>query len=202
MARLFTAMTSIVIAAASQVTAADLPSGRLIPRFGRMDLMCKLALLAVESLGANFDAQPRDRTGICLAAGAGSLAADFDFWSGHDAVGGPSGTLFAYTLPSAAIGEIAIRHRLTGPNLCLVGGDTVLPEARDMLLRGEAEACLCISCNVVTPGIAEMIQVEPAARASALFLQRGSGGLRKLHESDRDIALVCSSLTAKNSPGL
>jgi len=202
MARWFTAMTSIVIAAASQVTAADLPLGRTIPRFGRMDLMCKLALLAVETLGAGFDAQSRERTAICLTAGEGSLAADFDFWSGHDAVGGPSGTLFAYTLPSAAIGEIAIRHRLTGPNLCLVGDDAVLPEAREMLLRGEAEACLCIACHVVTPGIAEMIHAAPAARASALFLRRGNGGLRELQESDQDIALICSALTAKNSPRL
>ena len=195
-------MTSIVIAAARQVTGTDLPSGRAIPRFGRMDLMCKLALLAVEALGADFDTQPRERTAICLTAGEGSLAADLDFWSGHDAVGGPSGTLFAYTLPSAAIGEIAIRHRLTGPNLCLIGEDTVLPEARDMHLRGEAEACLCIACHVVTPALAEMIRAAPVARASALFLRRGNGGLRELRECDLDIAVVCSALTAKNSPGL
>jgi len=102
-------------------------------RFGRMDLASQLALLAVEALGLDFQAWPRDRIGICLAARSGSLAADLDFWSGRDAAGGPSPTLFAYTLPSAAIGEIAIRHRITGPDLCLVGGDAALRELVDSL---------------------------------------------------------------------
>jgi 3-oxoacyl-(acyl-carrier-protein) synthase len=195
-------MTSVIITAARNVTSADLPAGRLIPRFGRMDLMCKLALLAVEPFAASFDAQPRDRIAICLTAACGSLAADFDFWSGHDAVGGPSGTLFAYTLPSAAIGEIAIRHRITGPNLCTVGGDMMLADAREMLLRGEADACVCISCDVLTPAIAELIHVAPTARASALFLRPGTGGLRELRESDRDVGLLCSALTAQNPTGL
>ena len=185
-------MDNIFILATSRVTEADVRVARLGKRFGRLDLASQLALLAVESLGINFDSHPRDRIGICLAARAGSLATDSDFWRGRDIVGGPSPTLFAYTLPSAAIGEIAIRHRLTGPNLCVVGEDIVLCEARDLLQRGEVEACLCISCNVVTPAIAEMIQTAPAARAGAVFLQCGSGGLRELRENDRDIEALCA----------
>jgi hypothetical protein len=114
-------MNKIVITATSQVTEADLKSARLGARFGRLDLSSQLALLTVESLGIDFGKFSRDRIAICLAAKTGSLSTDFDFWQGRDAVGGPSPTLFAYTLPSAAIGEIAIRHRLTGPNLCFVG---------------------------------------------------------------------------------
>ncbi len=191
-------MDKIFIAAASLVTEAHVRVARLGTRFGRLDLASQLALLAVESLGINFDSQPRDRIGICLAARAGSLATDLDFWRGRDIVGGPSPTLFAYTLPSAAIGEIAIRHRLTGPNLCVVGEDVILSEARGLIQRGEAEACLCISCNVVTPAIAEMIQLPPAARASALFLQRGGDGLRELGENDRDIEALCRVLCAQD----
>ena len=86
-----------------------------------MDLMSQLALLAVEALGFSFEAWPRDRVGICMAAAAGSLSTDLDYWNGRNNVGGPSPTLFTYTLPSAPIGEIAIRHQLTGPNLCFVG---------------------------------------------------------------------------------
>jgi len=192
-------MDKIFISAASHVTEADVRAARLGTRFGRLDLACQLALLAVESLGINFDAQPRDRIGICLAARAGSLATDLEYWRDRDAVGGPSPTLFAYTLPSAAIGEIAIRHRLTGPNLCLVGEDVVVSEARDLLQRGEAESCLCISCNVVTPALAEMIQSPVAAGASALFLQRCGGGLRELLENDRDIESLCALVCARNS---
>src|SRR5258707_7442090 len=113
-------MDKIIITATSQVTGVDLKSARLGTRFGRLDLSSRLALLAVESLGVDFGKFSRDRIAICLAASAGSLATDFDFWSGRDAVGGPSPTLFAYTLPSAAIGEIAIRHRLTRAELWLM----------------------------------------------------------------------------------
>jgi len=186
----------IFISATSLVTEADVRTARLGTRFGRLDLASQLALLAVESLGIDFDSQPRDRIGICLAARAGSLATDFDFWRRRDIVGGPSPTLFAYTLPSTAIGEIAIRHRLTGPNLCWVGEDIILPEARELIQLGEVEACLCISSNVVTPSIAEMIQAAPAACAAAIFLQRGGDRLRELRENDRDIERLCRLIRA------
>jgi 3-oxoacyl-(acyl-carrier-protein) synthase len=166
-------MDKIVITAKSQVVEADLNSARLGARFGRLDLSSQLALLAVESLGVDFGKFSRDRIAICLAASAGSLSTDFDFWAGRDAVGGPSPTLFAYTLPSAAIGEIAIRHRLTGPNLCFVGDDKMLlPEATDLLRRGAADACVCVYCEVVSSAVAETMRVPPAARASAFFLSR------------------------------
>ena len=189
-------MNRIVIAATSRVTETDASAARLGPRFGRLDLASRLALLAVEALGVNFEMQPRDRLGICLAARAGSLATDLEFWGGRDGVGGPSPTLFAYTLPSAAIGEIAIRHGLTGPNLCVVGEDSVLAEARDLLQRGEVEACLCLSCNIVTPALAAMIRSTSVASASAIFLQRGGSGGRELRENDRDIESLCAQHSA------
>src|SRR5580765_1044665 len=138
-------MANLVITAASTVSGEDVRAARLGTRFGRMDLASQLALLAVEPLASHFDQLPRERIAICLAARTGSLATDAEYWKGRDAVGGLSPTLFTYTLPSAAIGEIAIRHRLTGPNLCLVGSsEGVLPEAAEMLRRGEADSCLCI----------------------------------------------------------
>jgi 3-oxoacyl-(acyl-carrier-protein) synthase len=164
-------MDKIVIAATSQVTEADLKSARLGTRFGRLDLSSQLALLAVESLGVDFGKFSRDRIAICLAAKAGSLSTDFDFWQGRDAVGGPSPTLFAYTLPSAAIGEITIRHKLTGPNLCFVGDDKMLlPEAKDLLRRGEADACVCVFCEIISTAIAKIIESTPVAGVRAFFM--------------------------------
>jgi 3-oxoacyl-(acyl-carrier-protein) synthase len=192
-------MDDIVISSANTVTDDEPGVSRAGARFGRLDSASQLVFLAVESLGIDFKAFPPDRIGVCLAAPAGSLATDLEFWRGRDAVGGPSPTLFAYTLPSAAIGVIAIRHGITGPNLCLVGEDCILCEARDMLLRGEVEACLCLSCNVVTPELGAMIQAAPASRACALFLQRGGHGLRKLLENDRDIESICMALCPRDS---
>ena len=166
-------MNDIAITATSQVTGDDVRTARLGTRFGRLDLLSQVALLAVENLGINFDALSRDRVGICLAAGAGSLSTDVDYWNGRDGAGGPSPTLFAYTLPSAAVGEIAIRHKLTGPNLCFVGGeDAAMSEARAWLQAGTVDACLCVSSNVVSEALSKLTGGSPAASAKAWFLQR------------------------------
>jgi len=192
-------MDKTLITATSQVTEADLKSARLGTRFSRLDLSSQLALLAVESLSVDFEKYSRDRIAICLAAHAGSLSTDFDFWHGRGAVGGPSPTLFAYTLPSAAIGEIAIRHRLTGPNLCFVGDDKIiLSEAADLLRRDEADACICVYCDVISPAAAKIIQVPSAASASALFLTHGGDGLHVLREFDRDMKLLCARFRVEN----
>src|SRR6266404_1905083 len=179
--RSFSAMNDLVVTAASLVTETDLSSSRLGPRSSRLDLASRLALLAVESLASKFDTVPRDRIAICLAATAGSLSTDVEYWKGWALVGGPSPTLFAYTLPSAAIGEIAIRHRLTGPNLCFVGGDAeLLAEARDLIYRGEADGCVCVSCNIVTAEAAALIQELPVTSARAVFVTAAVSGIYSL----------------------
>ena len=165
-------MDNLVITPSSMVTGDDVRDARLGSRFGRMDLISQIALLAVEPLAAHFDSLPRERIAICLAAKTGSLATDTQYWNGRDAAGGPSPPLFTYTLPSAAIGEIAIRHRITGPNLCLVGDGDVLPEAAELVRGGEADGCVCVLANVVSPALAEMITATPAATAHAFFVRR------------------------------
>jgi 3-oxoacyl-(acyl-carrier-protein) synthase len=187
-------MTKISIAAVSVVAEADLVSARFGQRFGRLDLQSQLAVLAVESLKINFDEFPRDRVGICLAASAGSLTTDVNFWNGRNGVGGPSPTLFAYTLPSAAAGEIAIQFKLTGPNLCFVGDDKIIfPEAIDLIQRGEADGCVGVFCETVSTDLAKIISAPPAATACAIFLKRGDGR-HALPEFDRDMKRLCALL--------
>lgn len=192
----------IAIAAASTVTEADLKSARLGQRFGRLDLQSQLALLAVASLKVDFTALPLDRIGICLAASAGSLATDFNFWQGRNGVGGPSPTLFAYTLPSAAVGEIAIHFGLTGPNLCFVGDDKMLlPAATDLIRSDKIGGCLCVFCEVISADIAKIISAPPAATACAMFLRAAEGfsGGRELREFDRDMKALCALISPLNS---
>lgn len=185
-------MNSLVITAASKVTPAEVKTARLGPRFGRLDPASQLALLAVESLGIDFEKLPRERIGICLAARAGSLSTDVEFWKGRDAVGGPSPTLFAYTLPSAAMGEIAIRHKLMGPNLCFTGDSRqVLTEAAELIRRGEADACVCVGVNVISESAGRLIQTSPASWATAIFLTRtGTGISLPLEEKERSMELL------------
>jgi 3-oxoacyl-(acyl-carrier-protein) synthase len=195
------AMNELSIIAASSVTAADLPTAtHLGKRFGRLDLQSQLSLLAVAALKDNFANFAPDRVGIIFAASAGSLSTDVNFWEGRNGVGGPSPTLFAYTLPSAAVGEIAIHFKLTGPDLCFVGdGKNLFSEARDLIERGEADAVVCIFCDAVTTGCGKIILTAPIAAAQAVFIARGKG-INKLREFDRDTnafrALISSAKSA------
>jgi 3-oxoacyl-(acyl-carrier-protein) synthase len=158
-----------------------------------------LALLAVESLKMDFNEFARDRVGICLATSVGSLSTDVNFWQGRNGVGGPSPTLFAYTLPSAAVGEIAIHYKLTGPNLCFVGDDQiVLPEAVDLIRRGAADGCVCVFSEVVSADLAKIISSPPAAAAWAVFLKRGDGR-HEWREFDRDMKALCALISQTKS---
>lgn len=182
-----------MVTAMSSVTAADLLQAKLGVRQARLDLASRLAVLAVESLGLDFEVIPRERLGICLAARRGSLATDAEYWKGRDLVGGPSPTLFAYTLPSAAIGEIAIRYKLTGPCLCFVGeAEVMLTAAADLIHRGEVEGCLCVLCDVVTAEVAELTGSEPVASACALYLSKGTEGLCAWGDIGRDMEMLCA----------
>ena len=166
-------MDKLVITATHIVNGDDVRAARLGTRFGRMDLMSQLALLAVEPLAPHFESVARERIAICLAAGASSLATDLEYWKGRDNTGGPSPTLFTYTLPSAALGEIAIRHRITGPPLCFVGaGDEVLAEAAELLQQGEVDGCICVFVNVVSASLKEMTGRPEAAEGKAFYISR------------------------------
>jgi len=191
-------MDNLVITATHIVNGDDVREARLGTRFGRMDLMSQLALLAVEPLAPHFESVARERIAICLAAGASSLATDLEYWKGRDNTGGPSPTLFTYTLPSAALGEIAIRHRITGPPLCFVGSSRdVLPEAAELLRSGGVDAVVCVSVNVVAPVLAEWLVVPPAATACAALVRIGGPDGHELGEFDRDLEALCHYVLAQ-----
>lgn len=192
-------MTDAFILAANSVTSADVANARLGTRFGRMDLTSQLSLLAIEPFTPYFESFARDRIAIVLAARAGSLPTDVAYWNARNEPGGLSPTLFTYTLPSAAIGEIAIRHRLTGPNLCFVGGsEAVLPEATELLRTGEADACVAVFAHVVSSVLTEKILLPEVARSCAVFIGRNGPGLTVLGENRRDMEALCANLRPQN----
>ena len=185
-------MDKLAIVAANLTTGEAARNARLSPRFGRMDLASQLALVAAEPLAKHFEAANRQRVAIVLGASAGSLSTDIEYWDGRNITGGLSPTIFTYTLPSAAIGEIAIRHRLTGPNLCFVGDDSCLAgEAADLIRRGEADLCLCIYCDVVSKAAAQVTGMAESARAGALLLARAREGLSLSQENGCGILALC-----------
>ena len=128
------------------------------PRFGRMDALSRLGLMAVELLGVEF--ADKDNVGVVLETRCGSLLADRQFLRML------SPSVFTYTLPSTAIGEICIRHKLRGPVLCLMGmnsdGRQALEQAQAWLQTGETKSCICLYADA--PG-------DAPAMAGALYLQ-------------------------------
>jgi len=147
-------------------------SPRPFDRFGRLDVLCKHAVAAVEMLGLPGldEGATRPDTALVLGSEHGSLDVDVRFWRSIGEPGGASPKLFSYTLPSTALGEIAIRHRITGPNLCLAAGPDsgllALWEGAQLVASGEVPRCLCIACDALSAPLA----VPPHARGYAFLL--------------------------------
>jgi hypothetical protein len=126
-------------------------------RFGRMDLLSRLGLIAVELLGAGFEKMEpaqRDAMGVCVETRSGCLATDVRFLQM------PLASTFAYTLPSTVVGEICIRHRFRGPVMCLLpapGQGGSVETALGWLGRGEAGTCVCVSCDLWDKKIAASV---------------------------------------------
>jgi hypothetical protein len=129
-------------------------------RFGRMDLLSKYVSVAVEMLGL-----PRPPAGglnlstaVVLGTAWGCQGVDGDFYRGIVKGDGPSPTLFAYTLPTIAVGEICIRHSLGGPSYCFQAGAesglAALFEGLRLLQEGDCERCLCIMADAWSGDIA------------------------------------------------
>jgi hypothetical protein len=153
-------------------------------RFGRMDLLSRLGLMAVELLDAGFETwEPaqRDAVGVCVETCSGCTAADAQFLQT------PLAATFAYTLPSTVLGEICIRHRFRGPILCLLpkpGQGGSLEAALGWLNRGEADACVCVACDLMDKKFAaSMLSPQDAPgggwQSGAVLIGRQTGASRK-----------------------
>jgi hypothetical protein len=132
--------------------------GRVDPTFRRLDRLSRALVLATEAagLGRWLDDGGRRETALVLETGRGCLEADLEFAAGLRA-GAPQAPVFPYTLPSTPLGELALRHGLRGPTLCLCtdasapqqGGRTALAEARALLEEGEARWALVACAEVL-----------------------------------------------------
>jgi len=150
-------------------------SQRPFDRFGRLDLLCKAAVAAAEMLELPVPepGESRPDTALVLGTDLGCIDVDLRFCRSMAEEGGASPKLFSYTLPSTALGELAIRHQVTGPNLCLSAGPgsglLALWEGAKLLLAGEARCCIAIGAEAAAPPAVP----EPILRACAFLLDRG-----------------------------
>jgi hypothetical protein len=95
------------------------------PKFFKMDNLCKLGFLASELLlnGKNISENyPGDEVGILLSNAGSSIDTDRNHQKSisNREEYFPSPSVFVYTLANIVIGEICIRHKLSGESYFLI----------------------------------------------------------------------------------
>ena len=130
---------------------ANWPFETRFENFRLLDPLSRVTAMAVEALECEF----AEDAAIVLATTQGCLWADRQFEISRSGDLRPG--LFPYTLPSAAIAAVAIRHGIRGPTLCLCGStEQAMEEAERFLETGEASAVLVCTGDVVPPDTLSM----------------------------------------------
>ena len=122
------------------------------PKFYKMDILSQLAFVAAEQLKKSLPLKG-EVEGVCLFNHSSSIVADRQFlstisdaenftdalapWRADKARIFPSPSVFVYTLPNIAAGEIAIRHHVTGETSFYI-----LPKKDEALMQQILEATI------------------------------------------------------------
>lgn len=128
--------------------------GRSDETFRRLDVASRMLVLAGAAAGLP-DMLPSGAaaaTGIVVETSLGCLDADLRF-ARSMAAGMCDGPVFAYTLPSTGLGELALRHGLRGPTVCL----STVPEQRGAALREAALLLATGECDLVVAGLVDVL---------------------------------------------
>lgn len=184
--------------------------------FARADPLTKIASAAAELLSPAFetaDDEERTSIGVTMGTSSGSLEIDGRYWQFVKREGKGSPMMFTYTLPSTALGEIAIRHKLRGPILCLLctpqENGQALDEACRAIALGEAESFVCVYANAVEEEASHFSRAidnngETGAVESAAYAvlvesaeaaeRRGQSPVEKLGSTRPDLVSLCEAL--------
>ncbi len=149
--------------------------GRADETFRRLDRVSRALVLAGEAAGL-ARVIPRAfaaSTGLSFETVLGCLDADLRF-ADSMAAGMCDGPVFAYTLPSTCLGELALRHGLRGPTVCTATEPSQrglgLQVAAQLLATGEADFVVAGHVDVLAiarPGVEPQCAVVVAVLAAA-----------------------------------
>lgn len=120
------------------------------PKFFKMDELCKLTFIGAELLLQHHPkTHASDETSIVLMNRSASLQSDEMHQQAIQQADNyfPSPSVFVYTLPNVAIGELCIRHQITGENYFFVSDrfDAVLLTEYTTLLFAENRCKTCVA---------------------------------------------------------
>ena len=115
------------------------------PKFFKMDALSKLGILCAEQIlvSETISKVPKEKTAIVLSNKSSSLQTDKAYSKTMSNF--PSPSVFVYTLPNIVIGEISIKHKITGENAFFIEpvfNAQLLHNYTELLLQ-ESEAVLC-----------------------------------------------------------
>ncbi|HWY09944.1 MAG TPA: 3-oxoacyl-ACP synthase [Bacteroidia bacterium] len=121
------------------------------PKFHKMDNLSKLGLIATDAAIKGNDFLQRNKpeaTAVVMVNKASSLDTDRIHQQSINDKNNylPSPATFVYTLPNIVIGEIAIKHKLTGENLFLVCNEfdaQLLIDQAQITFSQETRAAIC-----------------------------------------------------------
>jgi hypothetical protein len=116
------------------------------PKFYKMDVLSKMALLADALLSDELFVSPDDDLQLIFANTSSSKRTDLDFIHSYKKEGAPSPSLFVYTLPNIVTGELSIRRKRHGENAFFISPEFDPQLFVDQILfsfqRGNKQ-CLC-----------------------------------------------------------
>lgn len=142
----------------SEVPLSRLPAAHRV-RVGRVDRLCRFFLaasyMALEDADLSIEAGEADRIGISFGTGLGCLLTNEEYNQRVIAQGpaAASPRLFAYTVSSAAAGEVSIALGITGPNLTshagLAAGLGAVGYGFELIQTGRADVVLAGGGDVI-----------------------------------------------------
>ena len=95
------------------------------PRFHKMDLVCKLGIVASSSLLVDVGQTLANyNCAIIMSSNKGCSTSDLKYSTSLvSSEGTPFPALFTYTLPNIVLGELSIKHQIKGENFCFISKD-------------------------------------------------------------------------------
>jgi hypothetical protein len=120
------------------------------PKFFKMDELSKLAFIATEALFRDQLSESFGEEDVAIVLGnkTSSIASDQRHAGSFEDRDNyfPSPAVFVYTLPNIMLGEICIRHQITGENTCFLlnhfDGEFLYNYAKDLFEQENYQYCI------------------------------------------------------------
>jgi 3-oxoacyl-[acyl-carrier-protein] synthase II len=134
-------------------------------RIGRLDRLCRMFLcasyLALDDARLRITPENAERTGLSFGTGLGCYLTNVEYYEKvvEQGPAGASPRVFAYTVSSAAAGEVSIALGIHGPNVTshmgLAAGLGAVGYGLDLIRMGKADVVLAGGADVAGPALVE-----------------------------------------------